>query len=186
MRVYHIYIYQQSIQENLEEVFMNLYDATVFEYYGSSILKVTIDLSVNEEWIDCAMLHASIVSDFDMDTTLIDIQSQALKIIPESIILKQITQMNHKAYDISKLLVYLSHFTDIKQTIMRHLVNLLGQDYINTILMVAQNNMNLSIAAKKMYLHRNSLNYRIDRLENKTSVDIKTFAGLRALISIIE
>lgn len=186
MDVYHIYIYQKSIQQDLEQVFMDLYDATFFEYFGQSIIKISIELSENEDWIDCKMLHASIVSDFDTDTILIDVQSSVLAYIPEDLILRHIHQMDHQAYDISKLLVYFSRFSDIKHLIKRGLVHIIGQDYINTVLMVAKTNMNFSIAAKKMYLHRNSLNYRIEKLEQKTSVDIKTFSGLRALISVIE
>jgi DNA-binding PucR family transcriptional regulator len=74
----------------------------------------------------------------------------------------------------------------MKQMIKRNLVDFLGQDYVNTILMIAKSNMNLSISAKKLFLHRNSLNYRIEKIESMTGIDIKTFKGLRALVSILE
>lgn len=184
--MYHIYIYQKDIQQDLEKVFLDLYHSTIVEFFGQSLIKITIKPSVDEEWIDFKMLHASIVSDFDMDTVLIHIDALVLDFIPENIIINHISQMGYRSYDVCQLLIYLSRYSDVKHMIKRHLVNILGQDYINAILMVAKANMNFSIAAKKMYLHRNSLNYRIEKLEQKTSVDIKTFYGLRSLISVIE
>ncbi|MGX1900424.1 PucR family transcriptional regulator [Thermolongibacillus altinsuensis] len=38
-------------------------------------------------------------------------------------------------------------------------------------------NLNASLTAKKLYMHRNSLQYRIDKFIEKTGVDIKQFKG---------
>jgi DNA-binding PucR family transcriptional regulator len=36
-------------------------------------------------------------------------------------------------------------------------------------------NMNISLAAKKLYIHRNSLQYRVDKFLDKTGIDVKQF-----------
>lgn len=184
--MYHIYIYQRLIEKDLEKVFLNLYDSIHFQYVDQQIMKISIEPSITEDWIDGPMLHASIVSDFDMDTTLIVLDSKALQFLPEHMIFNHIRLMKHQAFDITGCFIYFSRISELKQSIKRELVNMMGQDYINTILMIAQSNMNLSIAAKKLYLHRNSLNYRIEKIQSKTTIDMKSFSGLRALISIIE
>ncbi|WP_027409889.1 PucR family transcriptional regulator [Anoxybacteroides tepidamans] len=44
-----------------------------------------------------------------------------------------------------------------------------------------QCNLNVSLAAKKLYMHRNSLQYRIDKFIEKTGIDIKHFKGAAAV-----
>lgn len=38
-----------------------------------------------------------------------------------------------------------------------------------------QSNLNISVTAKKLYMHRNSLQYRIDRFKERTGIDIRNF-----------
>ncbi|RKL68516.1 hypothetical protein CR203_00200 [Salipaludibacillus neizhouensis] len=42
-------------------------------------------------------------------------------------------------------------------------------------------NMNTSLAAKKMFMHRNTLQYRVDKFIEKTSIDIKQFPNAVAV-----
>ncbi|SDO29720.1 PucR family transcriptional regulator [Alkalicoccus daliensis] len=42
-------------------------------------------------------------------------------------------------------------------------------------------NMNTSLAAKKMYMHRNTMQYRVDKFIEKTAVDIKQFPNAVAV-----
>ncbi|MBY6268509.1 helix-turn-helix domain-containing protein, partial [Parageobacillus thermoglucosidasius] len=44
-----------------------------------------------------------------------------------------------------------------------------------------QCDLNVSLAAKKLYMHRNSLQYRIDKFIEKTGMDIKHFQGAVAV-----
>ncbi|WP_078577279.1 PucR family transcriptional regulator [Salipaludibacillus agaradhaerens] len=46
-------------------------------------------------------------------------------------------------------------------------------------------NMNTSLAAKKMYIHRNTLQYRVDKFIEKTAIDIKQFANAAAVYLLI-
>ncbi|CQR47057.1 Leucine-rich protein [Paraliobacillus sp. PM-2] len=46
---------------------------------------------------------------------------------------------------------------------------------LKTIQIFLECNSNVSLAAKKMYMHRNSLQYRIDKFIEKTSIDVKQF-----------
>jgi sugar diacid utilization regulator len=50
-------------------------------------------------------------------------------------------------------------------------------DMIKTMKTFFECNLNVSLAAKKLHMHRNSLQYRIDKLIEKTGVDIKQFKG---------
>jgi PucR C-terminal helix-turn-helix domain len=60
------------------------------------------------------------------------------------------------------------------------------QETINTIKVFVECNMNISLAAKKLYIHRNSLQYRVDKFYDKTGIDVKQFKNALAVyMSII-
>ena len=43
------------------------------------------------------------------------------------------------------------------------------------------NNMNSSATSKKLFMHRNTLNYRIDNFIEQTKINVKTFKGANAI-----
>ncbi|MBD8067743.1 PucR family transcriptional regulator [Bacillus sp. PS06] len=51
------------------------------------------------------------------------------------------------------------------------------KELLSTVKVFLESNLNVSLAAKKLYMHRNSLQYRIDKFIEKTGVDIKHFQG---------
>lgn len=55
------------------------------------------------------------------------------------------------------------------------------QELLETVKVFLQCNLNVSLAAKKLYMHRNSLQYRIDKFIEKTGIDIKHFKGAAAV-----
>lgn len=50
-------------------------------------------------------------------------------------------------------------------------------DMFSTIKAFLENNLNASVTAKKLYIHRNTLQYRIDKFVEKTGIDLKDFYG---------
>ncbi len=49
------------------------------------------------------------------------------------------------------------------------------QETLKSIKVFVECNMNVSLAAKKLYIHRNSLQYRVDKFYEKTGIDVKQF-----------
>lgn len=181
-----VYIYQKTIIKDLEEIFEKLNNHTKIHYVNDHLMTVNVSLDFDEEFVDLGMVHASIMSDFGVDTTMVYVKDIVYKFIPESYIHFWIKSLNNDVYNVSDFLLEASKDKNFKMEIKRNLVNYLGQEMIDTIIMVAKTNMNFSVAAKKMYLHRNSLNYRIEKIHQMTDIDIKTFRGLRSLVSTIE
>ncbi|RXI99867.1 hypothetical protein DS745_13385 [Anaerobacillus alkaliphilus] len=63
------------------------------------------------------------------------------------------------------------------------------KELLKTIKVFMESNLNTTLAAKKLFMHRNSLQYRIDKFIEKTGIDIKQFqqaASLYFLISLDE
>lgn len=57
----------------------------------------------------------------------------------------------------------------------------LDDEWLRIMQTFLQCNLNVSLAAKKLYMHRNSLQYRIDKFIEKTGIDIKHFKGAVAV-----
>ncbi|WP_144611052.1 CdaR family transcriptional regulator [Bacillus cereus] len=63
--------------------------------------------------------------------------------------------------------------------LLAHISN--DKELIDSIKVFFQCNLNVSLAAKQLYLHRNTLQYRIDKFIEKTGINIKTFEGAVAV-----
>ncbi len=50
-------------------------------------------------------------------------------------------------------------------------------ELIHTVTVFLENQSNISQTAKKLFMHRNTVQYRIDKFIEKTRIDIKTFQG---------
>jgi DNA-binding PucR family transcriptional regulator len=63
-----------------------------------------------------------------------------------------------------------------------HFIDAIKEDkeLLTTMKVFFECNLNVSLAAKKLYIHRNSLQYRIDKFIERTGIDIKHFKGASA------
>ncbi|MED0968514.1 PucR family transcriptional regulator [Bacillus paramycoides] len=63
--------------------------------------------------------------------------------------------------------------------LLAHISN--DKELIDSVKVFFHCNLNVSLAAKQLYLHRNTLQYRIDKFIEKTGINIKTFEGAVAV-----
>jgi len=92
-------------------------------------------------------------------------------------------KVNYGIYDIANFILEIS-FTKLdgfKKKLKSHYYNLVGIENLNTALGFIENNFNASSTSKQLYLHRNTLNYRLDNFHQKTEMDIKNFKTAMAL-----
>lgn len=179
-----LYIYQKNLTHDLEQVFEKLYKDYTIEYHNHSIMIVKMMDDILEKDIDYRMFQASIMSDFNVDTSLVYVDKKVFQFISEAMIINHLQYLKSQAYNITKLILSMIYNNINKEALKKNILNLLGQDYIDTALIIAKNNMNFSVSAKKLYIHRNTLNYRIEKIYEKTDIDIKTFEGLTVFTSL--
>lgn len=73
-----------------------------------------------------------------------------------------------------------SHLSDeIIQRLNKEITQTFNEDpeLFSTIKVFLENNLNASVTAKKLYIHRNTLQYRIDKFVEKTGIALKDFYG---------
>lgn len=68
---------------------------------------------------------------------------------------------------------------DIIKKAVKELLDVFTDDpeLFSTIKVFLENNLNASLTAKKLYIHRNTLQYRIDKFVEKTGIQLKDFYG---------
>src|SRR5699024_127743 len=68
------------------------------------------------------------------------------------------------------------NFTDVIKLRLKELINDDGfEELKRDFIMYCDNNMNISEAAKKLFIHRNTLIYRLKKIESITSLDTRSF-----------
>lgn len=66
---------------------------------------------------------------------------------------------------------------NVKQKLTKAFVEVFQEDHemFSTITAFLENNLNASLTAKKLYVHRNTLQYRVDKFTDKTGIQLKDF-----------
>lgn len=69
--------------------------------------------------------------------------------------------------------------SELKQRVTQVIFGVFNDDpeMYSTIKVFLENNLNASLTAKKLYIHRNTLQYRIDKFIDKTGIQLKDFYG---------
>lgn len=81
-------------------------------------------------------------------------------------------------YEALPLLVLKSPSKISGNLLSNHLVEALeDNELIHTIEAFLQSNLNASSTAKRLFIHRNSLQYRLEKLQEKTGIDIRIFSN---------
>ncbi len=77
------------------------------------------------------------------------------------------------------LLITLQLSSELRNTLQRDLLPVFSDDpeMLITIKAFLEHNLNVTLTAKKLYIHRNSLQYRLDKFEEKTGINLKSFQG---------
>ncbi|MCL2570473.1 MAG: helix-turn-helix domain-containing protein [Firmicutes bacterium] len=69
--------------------------------------------------------------------------------------------------------VYVTSFNNIENDAIKKILN--DPEDRNTVHVFLHNNLNINAASKQLYMHRNTLIYRLDKIKNATGLDLKKF-----------
>ncbi|GEM_PF-870701 len=179
----HIYLYQEDISDELPLVFEAINDNIRVDSVTADVMTIVDTDYYNEEPFDIEELHMLLLEDFNRDITIVvepyldcpfplgDSLRAFVPAMPPGV---------HYFEDVIAHAV-LKHNETLKQEIKTFIASRVKPDVIHTAREFIANNMNSSISAKKLFMHRNTLNYRIDNFIEQTTINIKTFRGANAI-----
>lgn len=160
-------------------LFQAFYQDMKLTVMNDHVIKISYNDKLEDEPLDYQAIRHLILTDFEEDLSIIELNDKSHKYLDEAQIARFIQTLPYQSYDIASLIKQMIiRNDDALKAIRKKLVNTLGQDMIDTTLALAEHNMNVSIASKHLYLHRNTMHYRIDKIIEKTGINIKQFDGL--------
>ena len=173
-----LYVYQETLDPEIEQLLQGLHNEQTFEIMNENVVKLTAKIDPYEP-LDYYEIYALMLSDFEVPVTFIIMLDSLHNMLNVELILNYIQKLPKTYYDGEDILLSLiKRFPETMPLLQKALNKHLEKSLIETTLAIADANMNLSIAAKNLYMHRNTLHYRIEKVIDKTGINIKTFKGL--------
>lgn len=92
-------------------------------------------------------------------------------------------KVNPGIYAIADLIAEIveSDRTEWKNLLKNYYYSLFGADTIETVIGFIKADQNASKAASRLYMHRNTLNYRLDHFISVSEIDVRSFRGAVAI-----
>ena len=179
----HVYIYQEELSEELILFFEALSDNYTIKEITDNVITILDNDYYTEEPIDLESFQNLLIEDFDSLVTIM-IEPYVETEFELSHDLKSfIKELPHGVYYFDDVITYivLKNNSDLKRKVKAFIQSKIKPDILHTVREFIENNMNSSQSAKKLYMHRNTLNYRIDNFIELTHINVKTFKGANAI-----
>lgn len=132
------------------------------------------ELLAADLFLDAYLFHGPTMTDLTTAETIFSRQKQLFYLV-------RLTYPEQRTFQYSTLLPLelikndvLDHHPSFFHPIDARIKDL-DQEIVDTVLTFLEHHMNISSAAKKLYIHRNSLQYRLERFTEKTGLDPKQF-----------
>ncbi len=178
-----ISIYQEKMNEEIIDLFSMIGSNFEVEKFENDILTIIDKDYYNPEPIDLESFRDLIIQDFDKDITMF-----IEPYLEEDFILKDnihcfINDLPCGIYYFEDIITYsvVKNKEPLKKKISNYISKQVSNEVLYTVRKFIENNMNSSSTSKKLFMHRNTLNYRIDNFIELTKINVKTFKGANAI-----
>ncbi|MBN2541028.1 MAG: helix-turn-helix domain-containing protein [Bacilli bacterium] len=172
-RITYLYLKGSGTKELIE--FLKVYDELNIRKRSDQLLEVVSDFETPSEIIQNAREFCLVELYQDFTVFVSPPQFEG----PLNDILTILPQLNPKIYTITSLiqeLVVMGKWDLIKK-LKNYYYSQFNSETIETILGFIDQNLNATKTAKALFMHRNTLNYRLDNFIQKTEIDVRSFFG---------
>ena len=178
-----VYIYQENISEEIIELFNSLGSSFFIESVDEDIITLIDSDYYNPEPTDLGGFSELILEDFDSNITMFLEPYLDNEFLLGNDIKHFIKELPHGVYQFEDIVTYsvVRNNKILKDKILNYINTMVNNEVIHTVLEFIENSMNSSSTSKKLYMHRNTLNYRIDNFIETTKINVKTFKGANAV-----
>lgn len=178
----------KSIENELVEIIKNSVDAKYIGNYQGNLIALIQEDNILEA---CSDLQKNILTELFIETLIViggrlehaQQLSGLYNNCSEVLLLKQSFGINQKLFDYQSMLIYrliASIDQNLKNSIIDRIFSSRFVEFLNneielTIEEMFRNNLNLTDTSARLYIHRNTLLYRIDKIYKLTGFDLRKF-----------
>jgi len=173
----HVHMHKSAPHSMVEDLLIDLYPSVTFFVnngvytYFSIDINDTVDLPLED-------LYNLLVTDFEMRFTLCYHPSAAKNLIGNAFSTTlNVLPSGTFSFEETLFKLYKAHPENLS-TIKTNLNSVLTQTDNVTLTAFGNANMKALRAAKRLFIHRNTMQYRLDHIQEMTGIDVKTFKGL--------
>ncbi|MEC9485604.1 MAG: helix-turn-helix domain-containing protein [Candidatus Izemoplasma sp.] len=175
-------VYQKDITDELIQIFEA--NALVdLSYKDDDIIIVTDEEYYHNEPTNYEDIYELLANDFNGEVTMY-IEPYSKEEFPFINRMREfIKTLPHRLYYFEDIIPYvvLQNNVEFKHQIKAYIESQVKSEVIETVIAFIENNMNSSQSADKLFMHRNTLNYRVDNFVEKVHIDVKHFKGANAV-----
>jgi hypothetical protein len=178
----------ECIENDLREIIKNSVNAKYISKYQDNLIALIEEQNIYEA---CSDLQKNILLELFIETVIaiggrLEQPQQLAELYDncaEAMLLKQSYGINQKLLDYQNMLIYrLITSIDqglkdsiIERTFSSKFIEFLNSEMELTIEEMFKNNLNLTDTSARLYIHRNTLLYRIDKIYKLTGFDLRKF-----------
>jgi len=174
-----IYLHLQGDAHDEVIAFLKAYDELSIKKLSQTAYELDYSEEIDSEFLESAR-EFSLVELYQDLTIFVAPKDSPFSLSEIQSILKE---LNPRIYTIETMipeLVFLGR-QDLIKTLRNHYYGRFNVETIDTILGFINCNLNGTKTSKALFMHRNTLNYRLDNFIAKTEIDVRTFTGALAI-----
>ncbi|MBN2604551.1 MAG: helix-turn-helix domain-containing protein [Bacilli bacterium] len=178
-----IYVYQPNLSTEIIELFSSLGSFFAIENQETDVLTILDTDFYNEDPLDYEAFRELIIEDFNDDVTIFVEPYTEGEFIDASLISSFIKKVPSGVIYFEEFITFVvvKNNVELQKAIIKYVSEKVNSEVIHTVREFINNNMNSSMTSKQLYMHRNTLNYRIDNFIDATNINVKTFKGANAI-----
>lgn len=171
-----VYLFIQDVDETILELLEGIYGTLI---HTPPLIRLR--LSDDEEALTAEALHELLETDFAVPISLLE-TTMPHALYPDALIAACLSSVPKGHYDLESLFFKISqHAPTLEKQLKARLDSVLTREIIQTLLSFAAHQMNVSVSAKALFMHRNTMHYRLASFTKKTHLNPYRFEVLALL-----
>ncbi|GEM_PF-2720957 len=173
--MYSLYVYASRQSNLISSIMSEMWNADQATPLGEGVFRVCFETPPEEPM---EAMRELIMSDVEVNLSITLFARRTQSLVPEAWIATALKHLPYDHYTPERIYYYLlKHYPDIRQMMRERCDDVLRRHLVETVLALARSNLNVSEAAEKLFIHRNTMLYRLERVKDRTGIDPQTFLG---------